>query len=346
MPGGILTVFSHDTRTLVGLDIGSTSVKLVELSGHSGAFHLKNLALAAIEPPGDEASISVAVRSVRDACGEGGLRAVASVSGPHVAVRGFHFPRMAEKEVKGAVWYEGGQVIAFDIADSYVDYTVVKAATENRPSDVLFVAAMRAEVDSKMQLMKNCGFDPRSIGVDALVLLEALLAVQEQHSATLAIVDIGAKVTSIGIARAGGVPFTRDVEVAGDTYTKAIGGLLGLDLKEAEKAKMTETTTNPAVLRATDATTQHLAEEVSRSIAYYKSRDGGSEVDRIYVCGGGSGFPGILKALEDATGIHALKWSPLESIEIDENRFDRATVNHLAPFVSLAAALAMGEDVH
>ncbi len=339
-------MFAHETRTLVGLDIGSTSVKLVELSGHPGAFYLENLALAAVESPGDETAMSAAVRSVRDACGEGGRRAVTSVSGSHVAVRGFHFPKMVEKEVKGAVWYEGSQVIAFDIADSYVDYTVVKAASEHRPSDVLFVAAMKSEVDSKMQLMKNCGFDPRSIGVDALVLLEALLAAQEQQSTTLAIVDIGARTTSIGIARRGMVPFTRDVAVAGDTYTKAIATLLGLDLKEAEKVKMTETTTNSAVLHAADAVTRRLVEEVARSIAYYKSRDGGSDVDRIYLCGGGSGFPGILKAFENATGIHALKWSPLESIEMDEGRFDRATVDHLAPFVSLAAALAMGEDVH
>ncbi len=338
-------MFASDARTLVGLDIGSTSVKLVELSGNPGAFYLENLALAVVETPGNEAAISAAVCSVRDACGEGGRRAVGSVSGQHVAVRGFKFPKMAEKEMRGAIRYEGSQVIAFDIDDCYVDYTVMKTTSESHTQDVLFVAAMKPEVDSKMQLMKSCGFDPRSIGVDALVLLEALLAAHEEQSATLAIVDIGARTTGIGIARSGMVPFTRDVDVAGDTYTHVIGHELGLNPKEAEKVKMTEATTNPTVLHAADAVTERLVEEVSRSIAYYKSRDGGSEVDRVYLCGGGSGFPGILDTIEGATGTQVLEWSPLESIEIDDDRFDKTTVEHLAPFVSLAAALAMGEGI-
>jgi type IV pilus assembly protein PilM len=339
-------MFAHETRTVVGLDMGSTSVKLVELSGHPGTFRLENLALAVIEAPRDEAAVLAAVRSARDACGEGGRRAVGSVSGPHVAVRSFHFPRMAEKDVKGAIWYEGSQVIAFDIADSYVDYTAMEVTPDSRTMNVLFVAAMKAEVDSKVQLMKSCGFDPRSIGVDALVLLEALLAAEEQSAATLAIMDVGARTTSIGIARRGMVPFMRDVDIAGDTYTRAIGELLGIDQKEAEKVKMTEAITNPAVSQAAGGVTRHLVGEVSRSIAYYKSRDDGSEVDRIYLCGGGSGFPNLPEVLEEVTGIRVLPWSPLELVEIDESRFDKATVDHLAPFVSLAAALAMVEGVH
>ncbi len=338
-------MFANETRTLVGLDMGSTSVKLVELSGHPGAFCLENLALAVIEAPRDEAAVLAAVGSVRDACEEGGRRAVGSVSGPHVAVRSFHFPRMAEKEVRGALWYEGSQVIAFDIADSYVDYTAMEAASDSKTMDVLFVAAMKAEVDSKVQLMKGCGFDPRNIGVDALVLLEALMAGQEQ-SATVAIVDVGARTTNIGIARRKMVPFTRDVDIAGDTYTRAIGKLLGVDQKEAEKVKMTEAGTNPAVSRATSGVTRRLVEEVSRSIAYYKSRDDGSDVDRIYLCGGGSGMPSFSETLEEVTGIRVLPWSPLELVKIDESRFDKATVDHLASFVSLAAALAMVEGVH
>ncbi len=338
-------MFTNETRTLVGLDVGSTSVKLVELSGNPGAFYLENLALAVIEAPRDEAAVLAAVRSARDACEEGGRRVVGSVSGPHVAVRSFHFPRMAEKDVKGAVRYEGSQVIAFDIADAYVDYTAMKTASDSRTMDVLFVAAIKAEVDSKVQLMRSCGFDPRSIGVDALVLLEALLAAQEQ-SATVAIVDIGARTTSIGIARRDTVPFMRDVDIAGDTYTRTIGELLGIDLKEAEKVKMIEVATNPAVAQATGTVTRHLVEEIFRSIAYYKSRDDGSEVDRIYLCGGGSGFPDLSRTLEEVTGIRVLPWSSLELVKVDENRFDKATVDHLAPFVSLAAALAMAEGVH
>ncbi len=338
-------VFTNENKRLVGLDIGSASVKLVELSGCPGAYQLENLALAIIESPGDPDASARALSSVREACSPETRRVAISVAGPHVAVRSFRFPKMDASEVKGAVWYEGSQVIAFDLADSYVDYTVMEKATDEARTEVLLVAATKPEIDLKTKLVSGSGFEPRVVSVDALVLLEALVN-HPSVTGTVAVVDVGAKVTSIGIAAQGTVPFMRDIEVAGDAYTKAVGETLGVGFPEAEKAKVTESDSNPTVVRAMEAVNRRLVGEIARSLDYYKSRDDGRIIDHVFLCGGGSGLPNLRDELARTSKLEVSLWSPLEDVHVDEGRFDRTTVNDLAPFVALASALAMTQDVH
>jgi type IV pilus assembly protein PilM len=341
----VRAVFANESRRLVGLDIGSASVKLVELSRATGSYQLENLALAIIESPGDPDASARALASVREACTPESRRVAVSVAGPHVAVRSFRFPKMDSSEVKGAVWYEGSQVIAFDLADSYVDYTIIEQSEDAARTDVLLVAATKPEIDMKTRLVSDSGFVPRVVSVDALVLLEALVS-QPGVKGTVAVVDVGARVTSIGIAARGSVPFMRDIELAGDAYTKAVGEKLGVGFPEAEKAKVTESGTNPTVQRAMEPVNKRLVDEIARSLAYYKSRDSGRTIEHVYLCGGGSGLPHLRDELERTAGLGVSLWSPLEDVYVDEGRFDRATVNDLAPFVALATALAMTEDVH
>ncbi|MBN2565657.1 MAG: type IV pilus assembly protein PilM [Candidatus Eisenbacteria bacterium] len=339
-------MFTNETKRLVGLDIGSASVKLVELSRGGGEYRLENLALAIIESPGDAKACTRALASVREACSPETRRVAISVAGPHVAVRSFRFPKMGAGEVKGAVWYEGSQVIAFDLADAYVDYTVMNGVGEGSSTDVLFVAATKPEIDMKTELVAKSGFEPRIVSVDALALLEALLA-QPSVDGTVAIVDVGAKVTSVGIASRGSVPFMRDIELAGDAYTKAVGDALGVGFPEAEKTKVTESDSNPAVVTAMEAVNRRLVSEVARSLAYYQSRDGGKrEVGHVYLCGGGSELPHLRESLEEKVGVPVTQWSPFDNVYVDEGRFDKGTVADLAPFVALASALAMSEDAH
>jgi len=338
-------VFTNETKRLVGLDIGSASVKLVELSGGGGSYQLENLALAIIESPGDAESSARALASVREACSPETSRVAISVAGPHVAVRSFRFPKMDAAEVRGAVWYEGSQVIAFDLADAYVDYTVMQKAKDESRTEVLLVAATKPEIDTKTALVSGSGFEPRVVSVDALVLLEALVN-RSCVDGTAAVVDVGAKVTSIGVAAKGTVPFMRDIEVAGDAYTKAVGETLGVGFPEAEKAKVTESDSNPTVVRSMEQVNRRLVSEIARSLDYYKSRDNGRTIDHVYLCGGGSGLPHLRDELESRSGLGVSLWSPLDDVYIDEGRFDKKTVQDLAPFVALASALAMTEDVH
>ena len=333
-------------RGLVGLDIGSTSVKLVELSGTPRSFELENIAVVAVP---DEASADAYARAASLVLEGKELltnRAATSVSGKKVAVRGMRFPVLAEAELDGAIRYEGSQVIAFELSDAYIDHCVVNSgSSDSNLMDVLFVAARREEVDAKTAVMEQVGLEPRVVGVDALVLLEALMQ-REGLPETVGVISVGAARTSIGIAREGTVPFVRDVDIAGNSYTRAVADVLGVPLEEAEKVKIMEPERDISVARAMESVTRLLVGELSRSLVYYHTRGKDVHVDALYLCGGGAGLPGLDQAIHEAVGIPVERWSPLDDVKVDEARFDVNAVSRLSSVTSLAAALAMKQDIH
>jgi type IV pilus assembly protein PilM len=166
-------LFKIEQQRLTGLDIGSSSVKLVELSGVAPDLELERIALASIVEDDPESTRDRAISMILDSNTLDCRRVATSVSGPNVAVRDLRFPTMASEEIQGAVRYEGSQVIAFDIDDCYVDFSILAPEDEGTDTiDVLFVAAGKNMVDSKTRLIEAAGLEPRFVGVDMLVLLE------------------------------------------------------------------------------------------------------------------------------------------------------------------------------
>jgi len=331
-------------KGLVGVDIGSTSVKLVELSGSPQAFELENISVVAVPDDASSSAYGRAMALVLDGKDLVTNRTAISVSGRKVAVRGMRFPALGKAELDGALRYEGSQVIAFELHDSYLDHCVIES--KGSPSalmDVLFVAARKETVDGKIAVLEAAGLEPRVVGVDALVLLDALL-MEEELPETCGVIDIGAMSTSIGIARKGTVPFVRDIEIGGNNYTQAIATALSVSLEDAEKAKIMEPERELASARAIEHVTRQLVGELSRSLMYYQSRPNSTHVDALFMCGGASIVPGLGDAISEMAGLQVVSWSPLDRVHVDDTRFDAEAVKRLAPISSLAAALAMKKD--
>jgi len=331
-------------RGLIGLDIGSTSVKLVELSGKPGSFALENIAVVAVP---DDASSSAYGQAISLALEGKELqtdRVATSASGRKVAVRGMRFPALSGKELIGAIRYEGSQVIAFDIEDAYCDHCVIESSDPHTElMDILFVVARKEAIDFKTHVIEGAGLEPRVVGVDALMLLNALFQ-RDDLPETVGVVNIGAANTSIGIARRDSAPFVRDVDVAGNSYTEAIATAMSIEIDEAEKIKITDPDHDATTIRATQHVTRHLVNQVSRSLMYYQTRGQGTPVDALYLCGGSSSLPAVEQDIAKTLGIPVEHWSPLEQVSVDDARFDAGAVAKLSPVTSLAAALAMKPD--
>jgi type IV pilus assembly protein PilM len=328
---------------LVGVDIGSTSVKLVELSGSPQAFELENISVVAVPDDASSSAYGKAMALVLDGKDLVTNRTAISVSGRKVAVRGMRFPALGKAELDGALRYEGSQVIAFELHDSYLDHCVIESEGSSPLMDVLFVAARKETVDAKIAVLEAAGLEPRVVGVDALVLLDALL-LEEELPETCGVIDVGALSTSIGIARKGTVPFVRDIEIGGNNYTQAIANALSVSLEDAEKAKIMEPERELACARAIEHVTRQLVGELSRSLMYYQSRPNSTQVDALFMCGGASIVPGLGDAISEMAGLQVVSWSPLDRVHVDDTRFDAEAVKKLAPISSLAAALAMEKD--
>jgi type IV pilus assembly protein PilM len=331
-------------RGLVGVDIGSTSIKLIELSGSPGEFELENISVVAVPDDASSAAYGRAMSVLLEGRELATTRVATSVSGRKVAVRGMRFPPLAKSELDGALRYEGSQVIPFELSDSYVDHMIIKSEGEDSElQDILFVAARGEVVDAKTAILEKVGLEPRVVGVDALVLLDALL-MDDEVPETCAVVNIGAVNTSIGIAHAGTVPFVRDIEIGGHDYTEAIGTALSLSLEDAEKMKIVDPEREITAMRAIENVTRRLVGELSRSLMYYQSRESAAQVDSLYLCGGSSTIPGLAEAISEVGELQVVTWSPLDSVRIDETRFDVDAVQRLSAVSSLASALAMRKD--
>ncbi len=321
-------------------------MKLIELSGSPRSFELENIAVVAVPEDASSDAYTRAASLVLEGKELTTNRVATSVSGRKVAVRGMRFPALAEAELDGAIRYEGSQVIAFELSDAYIDHCVVQTGKgNNKLMDVLFVAARKEEVDGKMGILEQAGLEPRVVGVDALVLLEALM-LRGNVPETVGVVNIGAARTSIGIAREGTVPFVRDIDIAGNSYTRAIADALGVSVEEAEKHKIMEPDRDVTASRAVEGVTRQLVGELSRSLVYYQTRNDGTHVDALYVCGGSSGLPGLTEAIREMVEVPVERWSPLDDVRVDESRFDAEAVRRLSAVSSLAAALAMKQDAY
>ena len=331
-------------RGLVGIDIGSTSVKLVELSGSPQAFELENISVVAVPDDASSSAYGRALSLVLEGKDLVTNRIATSVSGRKVAVRGMRFPALAKAELDGALRYEGSQVIAFELHDSYLDHCVIESEiSESNLMDVLFVAARKEVVNARTSVLEGVGLEPRVVGVDALVLLDALL-LDEALSETCGVIDVGASSTSIGIAREGTVPFVRDIEIGGNNYTQAVANALSVSLEDAEKVKIMEPERELACARAIEHVTRQLVGELSRSLMYYQTRGNGTHVESLFMCGGASTIPGLCDAISEMAGLQVVSWSPLDRVHVDDARFDADAVKRLASVSSLAAALAMKKD--
>ena len=338
-----------DGQGLIGLDLGTSSVKLVELSRSGDNYELERLALVPVSPGDHREAVRRALSMVLESESVASRRVATSVSGPHVAVRVLRFPELSGKEIEGAVWYEGGQVIAFGIDDSYVDYSVletVKAASEEDSgrTDVLFVAACKTEVDWRADMLRESGLEPRFVGVDMLVLMDAALK-EPDTPATLAVLNVGAVGTGIGITQGGGTPFVRDLEMGGNVFTEVIADQMGISPTEAETTKVGGVGWTPETQAAVDSVIRRLVAEVTRSMVYYQTRKHGAKVERILLCGGGSRLHGLRESLEQSLDTPVRQWSPMSQVHVDASRFDVPSVEQLSPFVALASALAMRTEV-
>jgi type IV pilus assembly protein PilM len=305
-------LFKLERQRLTGLDIGSSSVKLVELSGAAPNLELEKIALASIVEDDPDSTRESAISAILDSNALECRHVATSISGPNVSVRDLRFPNLAPE----------------DIDDCYMDYSIMDSSAEGPDAvDVLFVAAGKALVDSRTRMIEDAGLDPRFLGVDMLVLLEALLR-RKDLPETVALLDVGATCPGIGIARPGGRPFVRDLDIAGHTYTEAISSELGIPLQEAETAKVAESRRSSAVERIIQGVTGRLVGEIRRSLVYYQKRYG-CKIDEIFLCGGSSRVPGLAETVREALGMPAHIWSPIDDVTID----------------ALATALAMKEDV-
>ncbi len=340
------------SKPLVGLDIGSSSVKAVELKKKGAEFELLNLGLETFDPDtvvdGSIMNAPHASDKLKKIFTDNKIKTkdvATSVSGHSVIVKKITVNAASEEEVANAIEYEAQQHIPFDIADVFKDYQVFGPAPTGGGFDVLLVAVKREKILNHTNVLSMAGNNATIVDIDAFALQNAFeVSYEPPPDQMTALLNIGASIMNINIVR-GSVPlFTRDVSVGGNQYTDTLQKELDLSFEDAEKLKQGHEVANVAP----DAKAPHIRSvseilllEIQKTFDFFKQTASTENIQRIYVAGGTAKIEGLVDLLKEEFSIPVEVLNPFQKVTVNPSRFDKTYVDEIAPRMTVAVGLAL-----
>jgi type IV pilus assembly protein PilM len=337
-------------KAVVGLDIGSSSIKAVELRGSKQGYELVSYAL---EPLAQDTVVDGAIMDAPLVAGaitnifeqqKIKTKSVATaVSGHSVIVKRVTLPAMTEEELYDRIQSEASQHIPFDIADVNLDYQLLESV--DTQMEVLLVAVKKDKILNHTNVLAQAGKAPMVVDIDAFALQNCFeVNYDPEPSQTVALLNMGASVMNINIVR-GGVPlFTRDVSVGGNQYTDALQKDLDLSFEDAEKLKKGEAL--PGVNEEHRGTllrsvSDILILEIQKTFDFFRATASGENIQRIYLAGGTARVSGVVDLLREEFGLPVEELYPFRKIIINPGRHSEDQVRELAPRLAVAVGLSL-----
>ncbi len=308
-------------KSLLGLDIGSSCVKAVELTRVGQGLVITGMGKAEVETP--EAVGDAINRALK----EGGIkskRVCSSVSGRSVIHRQVPMMTIPDAELKQAMEYEADKYIPFDVTEVQLDAQRLKEGvdTDSAPQGqmkVLLVAAKKTLIEEHIHLLQSVGLTPAVVDVDFLALGNAFelrnLSLGINDAEVRAMVDIGASKTDINIMRGNASFFQREIFMAGNDLTEAVAKRFGEDPKDVEKMKKDPGGALESMQDAMLPVLEDIGSEIRLSFDYHENQYD-QEVKEVYISGGSVLFPGIDTMLTQIFNLPIKVWDPTEGLEI------------------------------
>ncbi|MBN2511559.1 MAG: pilus assembly protein PilM [Sedimentisphaerales bacterium] len=338
---------------LVGLDIGSSSVKLVRLDKNSKGWSASTAAYAVIESSQDQTlrdeNTVRAIQKCFHDTGTTGLRsAVCSISGQDVAVRGFSFPTLPDEAIEQAVKLEAQQLSALDPNHSVVDYqllqdvgTPAEPARQGRKG--YLVIGLEDAIQRKIRTAQQAQVKPVLMDVNSLAILNCLGQLPENQGAdTFAALDVGYTVSTLTILGKDGVPFVRNLSGTAQQILTMISVKMQTSVAEVRKNLSQENKASDSALEVElKNSCGKLTGDVLETLRFYSLQPNTERVCRLYLCGGFALYQPFVRLMQQALPIPVNVFNPLDVISCPPDSPTRKTFEQFGPAMSVAAGLAM-----
>lgn len=342
-------------RQLVGLDIGSSAIKVAQLKESKGRYFLQKFGVKPLEPEVivdgtvmDEGRVVSAIQELFEETNIKNKHVAVSISGHAVIVKKISLPPMPDEELEAQVKLAAEQYIPFDINEVNIDFHVLPpdpSSDGQGDMAVILVAAKKDKINELTELVKTAGLIPMVMDVDAFAIenmhgINYPLAQEE----TTALVNLGASVMNVNIIRAGSSLFTRDIPLGGNRYTEAIQREMGLSFEEAEESKKKEGSGEPSgmsVGNVLDSVNAEVASEIARTVDYFKTSGANADLNRVLVCGGVARAKGLIQQLSDRMQVPVEMADPFAEIETTGCEMDPDLLAELAPAAAVGVGLAL-----
>ncbi len=348
---------SFGKSSVIGLDIGASSVKAVEIAQKSKdkGFELRALGQAALPSEaivqGAFLNSSAIVDAIREALDSGritGKDVAASISGHSVIVKRVNLPQMSREELEDQIQWEAEQYIPFDVNEVNLDFQILESNEEEGQMDVLLVAAKKDLIDDYFQVISEAGLNPVVIDVAGFAIQNAYEANYEQDpNAVVALVNIGAQVVNINVLRNGVPAFTRDIMTGGAQYTEEIQKALSVSFDEAERIKkgspedadQVQDVIPQEVEQAMRRVSDTVIGEIARSLDFFAATSADARISKVLLSGGGSKIAGFAAAFKERTGLETDAMNPLAHM-LPSKGFEAEYLEAMAPLLAVGIGLA------
>src|SRR5665647_475126 len=338
-------------KEVVGIDIGSSSVKVVQLKDNKGSFQLLNAGIYPLSPEAivdntlmDSTAIAVAIKNLVSSLGIKIKDVVCSISGNSVIIRKIVLPAMPQEELEDQISWEAEQYIPFDINDVNMDFQILSPDNKD-PSkmNVLLVASKKEIINDYVSVFSEAGMQLSVVDIDSFAIQNAFEANHDfLPEDILALVNVGASVMNINVIKDGITLFTRDVQMGGNLYTEEIQKQLGLSSKEAEVEKLLGHENDKESLRNVILkVNETLTQEIRRSLDFYNSTATDERISGIYVSGGCSKVYGLMETISIKIGLPADRINAFAKLKFNDKDFDPEYLQEIAPFMTVAVGLAI-----
>ena len=312
-------------QAIVGLDVGSSSIKAVELKRGRKGIEVVHVGLEAL--PADIVVDSMIVDSgtvssaISKLFGDNEIksRAVAtSVSGHSVIVKKIPLPMMSDQELAETIQKEAAQAIPFDIADVSIDYQILSEDPSSPTMDVLLVAVKKDKILNYTNVLSMAGKSPAIVDIDAFALQNCYeYNYEPAPNSTVALLNLGASVMNINIVK-GTVPlFTRDVSVGGHQYTDSLQKELDLSFDDAESLKLGNkvgTVSEDAKLPILQQVTEIIVLEIQKTFDFFRATAAGEHIEKIFLAGGSCKVPGLIESLRQEFSLPVEELNPFQRV--------------------------------
>lgn len=345
-------MFLGKKNHLVGLDIGSRSIKAGEVVEGKKGLTLRKFGMIDI-PPGaiedgvvnDPESVAEAIRQLFKTYNIKEQNVAVSIGGYSVIVKKINVQNMPEEQLQETIQFEAEQYIPFDIADVNLDFQIL-GESEHNPNQmsVFLVAAKKEMVNDYINLVNMAGLNPCIIDVEAFALQNIFETNYDAQDENIALIDIGASKTSLNILRGMSSVFMRDVALGCIQINQKIVSLVGCSIEEAEQLKQGEQQDKLAaedLKNIVSTVVNDWCTEIRRALDFFYSTYPDDQITRIILSGGGANIGEFRQRLGAETSAHVEIINPFQNLIIDDDAFDAAYIQQIAPQAAICMGLAI-----
>lgn len=342
-------------KGLVGLDIGSSSVKLIELKpvGKSGTeFKLVKAGFEALPPEAivdgaimDSGAIVDAINRLFSNLKVKTSDIATSVSGNAVIVKKISLPQMTAEELGESIHWEAEQYIPFDIQDVSLDYEILEGAGDGSNMDVLLVAVKKDKISDYTSVITQSGRTPRIVDVDVFALQNCHeINYGADSSRVVALLNLGAAITNVNIIRGSNSLFNRDIAVGGNLATDALQKDLGLPHEVAEAVKRGEEAEGVSpdnVYPIVQGGAEAIVSEIQKTFDFFRATTQEERIDQVYLAGGSARLQGLRELLMERLDTQVELLNPFNAVTWSDKEVDADLIEQMGPAAAIAVGLAV-----